>query len=145
MDLSKLTASDKRILYASIGVIVGGVVGIVDAWGFGSNIGLLAGIAAAVVVLLPQLAPTAKLPATKSLVLLVCGAVAAGGFALSILTWLARPGVDAGHFSLLARRNPAPILRPTPQRDARRPRRIAFVVAPRVVNRIRAATEVRDS
>jgi hypothetical protein len=88
MDMSKLSASDKRILYASIGVIIGGVVGIIDVWGFGSNIGLLAGIAAAVVVLLPQLAPTAKLPAAKGLVLLVCGAVAAGGFALSILTWL---------------------------------------------------------
>lgn len=88
MNMAKLSASDRRILYAAIGVIIGGVVGIIDVWGFGSNIGLLAGVAAAVVVLLPQLAPTVKLPAAKSLILLVCGAIAAGGFALSIVTWL---------------------------------------------------------
>jgi hypothetical protein len=88
MNMAKLSASDRRILYAAIGVIIGGVVGIIDVWGFGSNIGLLAGVAAAVVVLLPQLAPTVKLPAAKSLILLACGAIAAGGFALSILTWL---------------------------------------------------------
>lgn len=88
MDMSKLSASDKRILYASIGVIIGGVVGIIDRWGFGGTIGLLAGLAAAVVVLLPQLAPTIKLPAAKSLILLVCGAAAAIGFGLAILQYL---------------------------------------------------------
>jgi hypothetical protein len=88
MDISKLSAADKRILYASIGVIIGGIVGIIDVWGIGSNVGLLAGIAAAGVVLQPQLAPAMKLPAAKSLILVACGAIAAGGFALSALTWL---------------------------------------------------------
>jgi hypothetical protein len=88
MDMSKLSAADKRILYAAIGVVIGGVIGIIDVWGFGATIGLLGGIAAAAVVLQPQLAPAMKLPAAKSLVLLACGVVAAGGFALAILTWI---------------------------------------------------------
>jgi hypothetical protein len=88
MDLSKLSAADKRVLYAAVGVIIGGIVGIIDVWGFGSNIGLIAGLAAVAVVLQPQLMPTMKLPAPKGTILLACGAIAAGGFALSILTWL---------------------------------------------------------
>jgi hypothetical protein len=76
MDMSKLDAGDKRILIASVGVIIGG------------TIGLLAGIAAAGVVLQPQLAPSMKLPAPKATTLLVLGAVAAAGFALSALQYL---------------------------------------------------------
>lgn len=88
MDLSKLSPADKRILFAAIGVVIGGIVGIIDVWGFGSNIGLIAGLAALAVLLQPQLAPAMKLPAPKATLLLACGAIAAGGFALSILQWL---------------------------------------------------------
>jgi hypothetical protein len=88
MDISKLSAADKRVLYASIGVIIGGLVAIVDRWGIGGTIGLLGGLAAAAVVLLPQLAPTVKLPAAKSMVLLGCGIAAAGGFGLAVLMYL---------------------------------------------------------
>src|SRR6186997_40189 len=88
MDISKLSAADKRILYASIGVIIGGIVGIIDRWGFGGTIGLLGGLAAAVVVLLPQLAPSMKLPAARSVVLLGAGIAAAGGMGLAVLTYL---------------------------------------------------------
>lgn len=88
MDLSKLSAADKRILFAAIGVVIGGIVGIIDVWGFGSNIGLIAGLAAIAVLLQPQLAPAMKLPAPKATLLLACGGIAAGGFALAILTYL---------------------------------------------------------
>lgn len=88
MNISTLSDADKRIFYASIGAIVGGVVGLIDHWGIGGTIGLLGGLAAAGVVLLPQLAPTMKLPAAKSVVLLGCGVAAAGGFALAILTYI---------------------------------------------------------
>ena len=88
MDISKLSAADKRILYASIGVIIGGIVGIIDRWGFGGTIGLLGGLAAAAVVLLPQLAPSMKLPAARSVVLLGAGIAAAGGMGLAVLTYL---------------------------------------------------------
>ena len=50
--------------------------------------GALGGLAAAGVVLLPQLAPTMKLPAAKSLVLLGCGVAAAGGFGIAILSYI---------------------------------------------------------
>lgn len=88
MDISKLSAADKRIFYVSIAVVIGGIVGLIDHWGFGGTIGLLGGLAAAGVVLLPQLAPTMKLPAARSLVLLGCGVAAAAGFGLAILTYL---------------------------------------------------------
>ena len=95
MDLSKLSAVDKRILYAAFGVIVGGIVGIIDVWGIGSNAGLIGGLGAAFVILQPQLAPTMKLPAPKGQILLACAALAAGGFALAILMWL-RYALDLG-------------------------------------------------
>jgi hypothetical protein len=88
LDLSKLSAPDKRVLYAAIGVIIGGIIGIGDVWGIGATVGLIAGLAAAAVVLQPQLMPAATLPAPKGTLLLACGAIAAGGFALGILTWL---------------------------------------------------------
>jgi hypothetical protein len=88
MDLSKLSAADKRILYAAVGVVIGGIIGIVDAWGIFATIGLLAGIAAVFVLLQPQLAPTMRMSMPKSTVLFACGAIAAVGFGLSILTYL---------------------------------------------------------
>jgi hypothetical protein len=88
MNISKLSAADKRILYAAIGVVIGGVIGIIDRWGIGGTIGLLGGLGAAAVVLLPQLAPTVKLPAAKGLLLLICGIAAAGGFGLAVLQYL---------------------------------------------------------
>jgi hypothetical protein len=53
MGLSKLNAADKRILYAAIGVVIGGIIGIIDAWGIFATLGLLAGLAAAFVMLQP--------------------------------------------------------------------------------------------
>ena len=88
MDFSKLSAADKRLLIAAAGVIIGGVVGIIDVWGIGATVGLLAGLAAAAVVLQPQLMPTMKLPAPKATLLLGLGAIAAIGFVLSALQYL---------------------------------------------------------
>jgi hypothetical protein len=88
MNFSKLSAADKRLLIAAAGVIVGGVVGIIDAWGIGATVGLLAGLAAAGVLLLPQLSPATKLPAPKATSLLILGAIAAIGFGLSALTYI---------------------------------------------------------
>ena len=88
MDFSKLSAADKRILFASIAVIVGGLVSVIDRWGIGGIVGLFAGLGAAGVILQPQLMPTMKLPMPKVQLLLALGAVAAGGFALSALQYL---------------------------------------------------------
>jgi hypothetical protein len=88
MNFSSLSAADKRVLIAAVGVIIGGVIGVIDRWGSGGIIGLLAGIAAAVVVLLPQLSPGAKLPMAKGITLLGLGIVATAGFALAALQYL---------------------------------------------------------
>jgi len=88
MDMSKLSAADKRILYASFGVMLGGIVSIVDRWGVGGILGGLAGLGAAFVLLQPQLSPAMKMPAPKAIMLLALGAIAAVGFVLSTLQYL---------------------------------------------------------
>jgi len=88
MDFSKLSATDKRILIAALVVVVGGLISIVDRWGIGGIVGGLAGLAAAGVILQPQLAPTMKLPAPRGTVLVVLGAVAALGFIVSALQYI---------------------------------------------------------
>jgi hypothetical protein len=88
LDLSKLSAADKRIFYAAVGVVIGGIIGIVDAWGIFGILGLLGGLAAAFIVLQPQVAPTVKLPMPRAQALLASGGIAAGGFGLAILTYL---------------------------------------------------------
>jgi hypothetical protein len=84
---AKLDSSDKRIVIASVGVMIGGVVSIIDSWGVGGILGGLAGLGAAYVVLQPQLAPAMKMPAPKPTLLLGLGGVAAIGFILSALQW----------------------------------------------------------
>ena len=88
MDMSKLSAADRRILITAVIVVIGGVVAIMDRWGIGAIIGGLAGLGAALVVLQPQLMPTMRLPAPKATSLLVLGGIAAVGFVLSALQWL---------------------------------------------------------
>ena len=88
MDWAKLSAADRRAFIAAAVVVVTGVTSVVDAWGLGAVVGLLAGIAAIVVLVLPQLSPATKLPASKGQSLLVLGAVAAIGFGLAALTYL---------------------------------------------------------
>ena len=66
MDMSKLSASDRRILITAVIVVIGGVVSIIDRWGIGGILGGLAGLGAALVVLQPQLMPTMRLPAPKA-------------------------------------------------------------------------------
>jgi hypothetical protein len=88
MNFSSLSAADKRILIVAIGTIIGLVAAIADGWGIGGILGGLAGLGAAGVVLQPQLAPAMKLPMPKATLLLVLGAVAAGGFLLAGLQYL---------------------------------------------------------
>jgi len=88
MDMSKLSASDRRILITAVIVVIGGVVAIMDRWGIGAIIGGLAGLGAVLVVLQPQMMPTMSLPAPRATSLLVLGGIAAVGFVLSALQWL---------------------------------------------------------
>jgi hypothetical protein len=88
MDMSKLSASDRRILITAVIVVIGGVVAIMDRWGIGAIIGGLAGLGAVLVILQPQLMPTMRLPAPRATSLLILGGIAAVGFVLSALQWL---------------------------------------------------------
>lgn len=88
MDMSKLSAGDRRIFMTAIVVVLGGVVSIIDRWGIGGILGGLAGLGAALVVLQPQFMPTMKLPAPKATSLLVLGGIAAVGFVLSALQYI---------------------------------------------------------
>jgi hypothetical protein len=88
MDWSKLSAADRRALIAAAVVVVTGITSVIDEWGAGAVLGLLAGIAAVVVLVLPQVSPATKLPTTKGQSLFVLGAVAAIGFALAAVTYL---------------------------------------------------------
>jgi hypothetical protein len=88
MDFSKVSASDKRMLIAAVGVVIGGLISIIDRWGIGGIIGGFAGLGAILVILQPQLSPAMKLPAPKATLLLGLGAVAAGGFILSALQYI---------------------------------------------------------
>ena len=88
MDMSKLSANDRRIFITAVIVVLGGIVSIIDFWGIGGIIGGLAGLGAAIVVLQPQMMPTMSLPAPKATTLLVLGGIAAIGFVLSALQFL---------------------------------------------------------
>ena len=88
MDWGKLSAADRRIFIAAAVVVITGITSVIDEWGAGAVIGLLAGIAAIVVLMLPQISPATKLPASKGQSLLVLGAAAAIGFGLAALTYL---------------------------------------------------------
>ena len=88
MDMSKLSATDRRILITAVIVIIGGIVSIIGRWGIGGILGGLAGLGAALVVLQPQVMPTMRLPAPKATSLLVLGGIAAVGFVLSALQYI---------------------------------------------------------
>jgi len=88
MDMSKLSAADRRILITAVIVVIGGLVAVMDRWGIGAIIGGLAGLGAVLVILQPQMMPTMRLPAPKATSLLVLGGIAAVGFVLSALQWL---------------------------------------------------------
>jgi hypothetical protein len=88
MDMSKLSASDRRILITAVIVVLGGIVGIVDRWGLFAIIGGLAGLGAVLVVLQPQLMPTMQMPVPKATALLVLGVVAALGFVIAALGYV---------------------------------------------------------
>jgi hypothetical protein len=91
MNFSSLSASDKRVLIAGLVVAVVALISFVDpsgSWGGIMILSLLGGLGAAFVAAQSQLMPSMKLPATKGLSILVLGAVAAGGTAIAMLSYI---------------------------------------------------------
>lgn len=88
MDLSKLSASEKLAVYGAVATVIGGVVAASSYpghWGV-AWLGAILGLAMLVIVFLPQMSPTTKLPGKKGSLMVVVGAVAALLMAYLLLT-----------------------------------------------------------
>lgn len=91
MNMQMLGAGDRRYLILGAVVALTGLLSFLDpsgSWGAVVLVGILGGLLAAFVALQPQVAPAVKLPTTKGTVLLVAGALAAGGFVIAALTFI---------------------------------------------------------
>jgi hypothetical protein len=92
MNFSTLSAEDRRNLILGAIVVVAGVLSFFDPagnWGSVVFLGILGGLLAMFVATQAQVAPTVKLPATRGVVELVTGALAALGFVIAGLTYAA--------------------------------------------------------
>lgn len=88
MNVSNLAANDRTALIAGVIVAVSGLISVANNWGVFMVLSLLAGLAAAFIVLQPQIAPATKLPAPKGLSLLAAGGVATLASGLTAIDWL---------------------------------------------------------
>jgi hypothetical protein len=88
MNWSTLGAEERRNVVLGAIVIVAGVLSVIDRWGAVVYLGILGGAFAVYLALQPQIAPSVKLPASKGILHLVAGALAAAGFVLAGLTYL---------------------------------------------------------
>jgi len=91
MNFSMLGAGDRNIAILGVIVVVTGVLSFLDpsgSWGAVVILGIIGGLLAAFVSVQAQMAPSVKLPATRGMVLLIAGLLAAGGFVLAGLTYL---------------------------------------------------------
>jgi hypothetical protein len=102
MDFSKLNANEKLATYGAVASIVGAVLSLAYGGGFGA----LSGILMLVIVFLPQISPTTKLPGSKGSLMMIVGGVSALGAVLALLalmTYLAVLGsVLVGGIGLIA-------------------------------------------
>ena len=88
MDFSKLSASERMSVFASIAVIVLGIYAVAQDWGSLPVFSLLAAVAVLAIVFLPQMSPGTSLPGSKGSLLLIAAGIAAIFWALSALSWL---------------------------------------------------------
>lgn len=73
MDFSKLSSNDKLAVYGAAAAIVGAFL----SFGGAGSFGLLTGIAMLIIVFLPQVSPSTKLPGSKGSLMLIVGGLAA--------------------------------------------------------------------
>ena len=93
MDFSKLSSNDKLAVYGAVAAIIGAFLG----FGGGASWGLITGIAMLVIIFLPQLSPSTKLPGSKGSLMVIVGG--AGGLAalLALLALLTLFGAIGGY------------------------------------------------
>jgi hypothetical protein len=85
MDFSKLSSSDKMETYSAVVLVIAGII---SNWGGLLWLSILAGLAALVVVFLPQMSPATSLPGSKGSLLVAAGGIAAAGAVIEILRYL---------------------------------------------------------
>jgi hypothetical protein len=85
MDFSKLSANEKLATYSAVVLVLAGII---SNWGGLLWLSILAGLAALVVIFLPQMSPTTALPGSKGSLLVAVGGIAAAGAVIEILRYL---------------------------------------------------------
>ena len=88
MNFSKLSSNEKLAVYASVVVVVTGLISLVRDWGFLIVLPLLAALGMLLVLFAPSIMPNTKLPGSKGSLLLVTGGVAAVFWVIAALSWL---------------------------------------------------------
>ena len=90
MNYSSLSATDRRVTITGAITAFVAFMSYLDPngnWGPIMALALLAGLGAVFVGLQSQIAPSAKLPVTKGLLVLILGGVATGAIAIAMLTY----------------------------------------------------------
>ena len=91
MNFSSLSALDRRIVMTAGLALIAAILSFLDSsgsWGPVMFLAVIGGALGVFVAMQPQVAPTTRLPMTKGLAVLVAGALATGGFALSMLSYV---------------------------------------------------------
>jgi len=91
MDMSKLSGPEKLALYGAVATVVGALVAASSYpghWGV-TWLAALLGVAMIVIIFLPQLSPTTKLPGNKGVLMVGVGGLAALLMAFVLLTTIA--------------------------------------------------------
>jgi phosphoglycerol transferase MdoB-like AlkP superfamily enzyme len=91
MNYASLNATDRRVAISAGLSAIAALLSFLDPsgdWGPIMAIALVAAIGAIFILVQPQVAPTVKLPAARSLLLLVLGAAATAAFVIAMLTYL---------------------------------------------------------
>ena len=91
MNLSKLSASEKLAVYGAVATVIGGAVAASSYpghWGV-TWLGAILGLAMLVIIFLPQMSPTTKLPGKKGSLMVAVGGAAALLMAFVLLTTFA--------------------------------------------------------
>jgi hypothetical protein len=101
VNFSKLSYFEKVAAVAAVVVVITGLISLANDWGILMAVSLLAGLAALVVIFLPQTASTTTLPGSKGSLLIAAGAVATVVTAFVAVTWIGWIGEHLGTFDTL--------------------------------------------
>ena len=86
MNFNSLSSNEKLGLYGALAVIVGMLISSTGFFGFGlATLALLAAVAMLIVIFLPQMSGGSSLPASKGILMLACGIIAAAVLVITLI------------------------------------------------------------